>query len=123
MDRRQLVRDGLLATATGVALLLGSLALGVGRDALTDPIIAGVGCAGMAGIEVLLLRNPDLTRRLWARRAVRVASALGVLVGGGFAVWVGAAWVGSLLVWGLAAYVALVGAVLVSGRNPLARFG
>lgn len=121
MDRRQLRRDGALATATCAALLLGLLAAGVGGAVFADPRAAVVGCAGMVGVEVALLRRPDLTRRLWARPTVRAGSALGVLAGGGLAVWVGAAWVGAILVWGLAAYVALVVAVLALGRNPLAR--
>ena len=44
-----------------------------------------------------------------------------MLGSGALAVSVGATWVAAVLVWGLLAYVALVGVVLVSGGNPLAR--
>lgn len=121
MDRRQLLRDGLLAAATCGALLLGARALGVDGGAYLEPLPGVVGTAGMVGIELLLLRRPDLTRRLWERRAVRIGSALGVLVGAGLAASGGAVWIVAALVWGLVAYVALVGVVLASGENPLAR--
>jgi hypothetical protein len=123
MERRRLYRDGGLAAATCVALLLGAAALGVDADPFVDPRLAVVGCVGMAGIEVGLLRTPDLTRRVWERRRVRVGSALGVLVGVGAAAWLGAVWAVAVVVWGLLAYLGLVGVVLVSGRNPLARLG
>ena len=123
MARRRLYRDGGLAAATCVALLLGAAALGVDADAFVDPRLAVAGCVGMAGIEVGLLRNPDRTRRLWGRRRVRVASALGVVGGVGVTAWLGAVWVVAVVVWGLLAYLGLVGVVVVSGRNPLARFG
>ena len=123
MKRRRLARDGLLAVATCVALLLGSLALGVDGDVFAEPLLAAVGCAGMVGIELSLLRRPDLTRRLWDRRAVRVGSALGVLAGAGVAASLGTVWIVAVLVWGLLAYVALVGIVLIWERNPLARIG
>jgi hypothetical protein len=122
MERRQLARDGLLAAATCGALLLGAGFAGVDRSAFADPLLAGVGCVGMVAIEILLLRNPELTRRLWDRRSVRIGSALGVLVVGVLAVSTGAAWIVAAVAWGLGAYVALVCVVLVSGRNPLARF-
>jgi len=119
MDRRQLFRDGLLATAACAGLLVGSLSLGVDADIFAEPLLAVAGCAGMVSLELLLLRRPDLTRRLWERPAVRVGSTVGVFVGGGLAVWFGAAWVVAVLVWGLLAYLALAGVVLVSGQNPL----
>ncbi|MBB6646062.1 hypothetical protein [Halobellus ruber] len=121
MDRRQLARDGLLAAATCGALLLGAGFAGVDRRAFADPLLVGVGCVGMVGIEILLLRNPELTRRLWNRRSVRIGSALGVLVAGWLAASTGAARVVAAVAWGLVAYVGLVGVVLVAGRNPLAR--
>lgn len=120
MDRRQLYRDGLLATATCAALLVGSLSLGVDGGVFVTPSLVAAGCVGMVGVEVVLLRRPELTRRLWERRTVQGGSALVVLGSGGLAVSLGATWVVAVLVWGLLAYVALVGVVLVSGRNPLA---
>ena len=123
MERRRLYRDGGLAAATCVALLFGAAALGVGADPFVDPRLAVVGCVGMAGIEVGLLRAPGLTRRLWERRRVRTGCTLGVLVGAGAAAWLGAVWAVAVVVWGLLAYLGLVGVVLVSGRNPLARLG
>jgi len=123
MEPRELYRDGALAAATCVGLLVGALSLGVDGGVFVAPLPAAAGCVGMAGVEVLMLRHPDLTRRLWARRRVRVGSALGVLCGGGVAVRTGAVWVVAVLVWGLLAYVGLVGVVLASGRNPLARLG
>lgn len=121
MERRQLLRDGLLAAATCVTLLLGARSVGVDGAIFVEPLLAGVGCAGMGSIEVVLLRYPERTRRLWERRVVQVGSTLGVLVGGGVAVSVGAVWVVAVLVWGLIAYLGLVVIVAVSGRNPLAR--
>jgi hypothetical protein len=121
MERRQLYRDGLLATATCTVLLLGSRYLGVDTGVFAEPLPISVGCVGMVGLELLLLRNSDLTRRLWQRRLVRTGSVLGVLVGSGLAVSVGAVWVVAVLFWGLVAYVTLVGVVLVSEQNPLTR--
>jgi hypothetical protein len=123
MGRRQLSRDGLLAAATCMTLLLGARSMGVGWAVFAKPLLAGVGCAGMVVIEVVLLRYPEQTRRLWERRVVRVTSVLGVLVGGAVAASVGAVWVVAVLVWGLVAYLGLVVIVAVSGRNPLARVG
>ena len=121
MDRRQLLRDGALAAVTGAVLLLGTLSLGVDSRVFAAPLPAAVGCVGMVGLELLLLRRPDLTRRLWARRSVRAGSALCVLGAGGLAASTGAVWVVIALVWGLVAYLVLVGVVLLAGRNPLAR--
>ena len=121
MDRRQLSRDGLLATATCAVLLVGSVSFGVDSGVFVTPLHAAAGCVGMVGVEVVLLRNPDLTRRLWERRIVQGGGTLVVLGSGGLAVSIGATWVVAVLVWGLLAYVALVGVVLVSGGNPLAR--
>jgi hypothetical protein len=119
MERRRLYRDGALAAGTCVGLLLGWAALGLDAGALATPRSAAVGCVGMVALEVVLLRRPALTRRLWERPAVRAGSVLGVLAGGGLAAWLGAVWVGAVLIWGLAAYVLLVGAVAALGRNPL----
>ena len=121
MARRHLFRDGLLAAATCAALLFGARSVGVDGAILLKPSLAGVGCGGMACVEVVLLRYPERTRRLWERRVVQVTSVLGVLVGGAIAVSVGAVWVVAVLVWGLVAYLGLVAVVAASGRNPLAR--
>lgn len=121
MERRHLYRDSLLATAASLTLLLGVSVYNIDSRILVDPLLVSAGCVGMVGIEVLLLRVPDLTQRLWERSAVRVASTLGVLVGGGLAMVVGVTWVVAVLVWGLLAYVALVGVVVLTGRNPLDR--
>ena len=121
MARRHLFRDGLLAAATCAALLFGARSVGVDGAILLKPSLAGVGCGGMACVEVVLLRYPERTRRLWERRVVQVTSVLGVLVGGAIAVSVGAVWVVAVLVWGLVAYLGLVVVVAASGRNPLAR--
>ncbi len=123
MERRHLFRDGLLAAAACAILLGGSLHLGVDAGVFLEPLPAVVGCVGMVSLEVVLLRNAELTRRVWERPAVQLGSTLGVLVGGGLAAWLGAVWVVAVLVWGLLAYVGLVGVVLVRGRNPLARIG
>lgn len=121
MEQRHLYRDSLLATAASLTLLLGVSVYNIDSRILVDPLLVSAGCVGMVGIEVLLLRVPDLTQRLWERSAVRVASTLGVLVGGGLAMVVGVTWVVAVLVWGLLAYVALVGVVVLTGRNPLDR--
>ena len=120
---RHLFRDGLLAAATCAALLLGARSVSVDAAILLNPSLAGVGCGGMACVEVVLLRYPERTRRLWERRVVRVTGTLGVLVGGAIAVSVGAVWVVAVLVWGLVAYLGLVAVVAASGRNPLSRVG
>lgn len=75
----------------------------------------------MVAIELVLLRVPDLTRRLWERPAVQAVAAAGTLSVGVIAVSAGAAWVAAVLVWGLVAYVALVGVVVALGSNPLDR--
>jgi len=123
MDRPQLYRDGFIAVAACAAVLLGSRALGVDGGVFAEPLPAAVGCIGTVAIELVLVRNPDRARRIWDQRVVQVGCTLGVVGGGALAAWVGAVWVVAVLVWGLVAYVALVGVVLVSGRNPLARIG
>lgn len=121
MGRRQLYRDGLLATAACLSLLLGVSVYNIDTRVLVDPLLAGAGCVGMVAIEVLLLRVPDLTQRLWERPTVQVTSTLGVSVGGGLAIAVGVTWVVAVFIWGLLAYLALVGVVVLTGRNPLGR--
>lgn len=121
MERPQLYRDGLLAAAVCVATVLWSLRSGVGADALVAPRLAAVGIVGMVTIELVLLRFPDLTRRLWERPAVQAVAAAGTLSVGVVAVSTGAVWAVAVLVWGLVAYLALVGVVVALGSNPLAR--
>ena len=121
MERRQQYRDGLLAVAACLTLLGGVSVYNVDERILVDPLLVSAGCVGMVAIEVLLLRVPDLTRRLWEQPAVRVVSTLGVLLAGGLATVAGATWVVSVVVWGLLAYVVLVGVVIVTGQNPLDR--
>lgn len=123
MERRQLFGDALLAAATCAVLLGGSLSLGVDAGVFLEPLSAVLGCLGMVGLEVVLLRNPTLTRRLWDRPPVQAGSALGLLVGAGLAASLGAVWIVAVLVWGLLAYLGLVGVVLVRGHNPLAPSG
>lgn len=119
MERHHLYRDGVLAVATCTVLVAVSLRSGVGRDALVEPLPAAVGCVGMVVLEVGLLRVPDLTRRVWERPAVQAGSVLGVVLVGWVAASTGAAWLLGAFVWGLFAYVGLVGIVLALGRNPL----
>lgn len=119
VERRQLSRDGLLAIAACALMLLGVVTFDIDTRRLADPLLMSGGCVGMVCIELLLLRVPDLTRRLWGRPVVRIVSTLGVVAGGGFAVAVGAAWALVLLIWGLLAYIVLVGVVAATGHNPL----
>lgn len=121
MKRRQLYRDGLLAIVTCALMVLGILTFDIDARGFLDPLLAGAGCVGMVCIELLLLRVPDLTRRLWERPAVRIVSTLGVMTSGGVAVVIGATWALAVLIWGLFAYITLVGVVAVAGHNPLAR--
>jgi hypothetical protein len=121
MDRRSLCRDGLLAAAVCVVTVLWALRSGVGAGALVDPRPAAVGVVGTVALELVLLRFPDLTRRLWRRPAVRAAAAIGTFGVGVVAVSAGAAWVAAVLVWGLVAYLVLVGVVVGLGSNPLGR--
>lgn len=120
MERWRLYRDALLATAVCAATILWLLRSSAGGT-LLDPRSAAVGGVGMVAIELVLLRVPHLTRRLWERPAVQAVAAAGTLAVGVIAVSAGAVWVAAVLVWGLVAYVALVGVVVALGSNPLDR--
>jgi hypothetical protein len=114
-------RDGLLALATCTLLVAISIrARHV--DALFAPLPALTGVVGSLTLELLLLRYPERTRALWERPVVRVAAVLATIATGLFA-WRSAPWLLAVLVWGLFAYLMLLGVVVVSGTNPLARVG
>ncbi len=121
LARRRLFRDGLLAAATGICLLIGVSVSGVQTETLVDPWVMTAGCGGMVGIELVLLRVPDLTRRLWERPSIRLASTLSVVSGGGIALSLGATWAVGVVGWGLMAYLLLTVVVLLTSENPLAR--
>lgn len=121
MERRPLYRDGLLAAAVCTATARWLFRSGVG-GALLDPRPAAVGVVGMVALELVLLRFADLTRRLWERPAVQALAVAGTLAVGILAVSTGAVWVAVVVVWGLGAYLALVGFVVWLGSNPLGRF-
>ena len=116
MDPRH--RDGLLAAGGLVVLLAGAAAV----DALgtvLDPLAAVAGVAGAVLLEVAFLRYPERLLGLWGRRGVPTAGLLTVLAVGAVAVQVAPGVLGAL-VWGLAAYLALLGCVLAGFGNPLA---
>lgn len=116
MDPRH--RDGLLATAGLVALLVGSVA-GDALGAVLDPLAAAAGVAGAALLEVAFLRYPDRLLTVWEHRVVPTASLLVVLVLGTVAVLTIPPVLG-VLVWGLATYLGLLATALAGLGNPLA---
>lgn len=119
MDPRR--RDGLLALAT--CTLLVAISILAGRTAvLAAPLPALAGVVGSLALEVLLLRYPDRTRALWEQPRVQTAGVIATLAVGLLA-WLVAPWLLGTLVWGLLAYLALLGVVVAVGENPLARFG
>jgi len=122
MERRSVYRDGLLAAVVCVATVVWALRSGVGAGALVDPGPAAVGIVGTVALELVLLRSPDLTRRLWERPGVQAVATVGTVGVGVVAVSTGAVWAAAVLVWGLVAYLALVGVVVGVGSNPLGRF-
>lgn len=121
MKRWPLYRDGLLAAAVCVATVLWSLRSGIGGDALLHPYPAVGGILGMVALELVLLRFSDVTRLVWERPAVQTLAVTSTLGVGVVAVSMGFTWVVAVLVWGLVAYIALVGVVVALGRNPLGR--
>jgi len=111
-------RDALLA---GVALsvLLGGL-LATGRAAaLVSPAAILGGVAGALALEVVFLRA-DRLAAAWDRPVVWATATLATVGCGAVGLWVGGAVVAAALVWGLAAYLLLLAAVVVGGRNPVA---
>ena len=121
MDRWPLYRDGLLAAAVCVATVLWSIRSGVGGDTLLHPYPAIGGVVGMVGLELVLLRFPEVTQRVWERPVVQALAVTGTLCVGVAAVSIEATWIAAVIVWGLVAYLALVGVVVALGRNPLGR--
>ena len=88
---------------------------------LSTPLPALAGVVGSLTLELLLLRYPARARALWERPTIQAAGVLATLATGLIAWWA-APWLLGVLVWGLLAYLALLGVVVVSGKNPLARF-
>jgi hypothetical protein len=114
-------RDGLLALAT--CTLLVAISIQARQvDALFGSRAAVTGVVGALMLELLLLRYPERTRGLWERSVVRAAAVL-VTVATGLFAWWSAPWLLAVLVWGLLAYLVLLGVVIIWGKNPLVRVG
>jgi amino acid permease len=110
-------RDGLLAALVLAATLALSIRTGASLLALL-PAVAGV--LGSLALEAVFLRYPDRTRALWERSVVQVASLLFV-VGVSVLASTSAVWLLGALVWGLVAYLVLLGFVLAGAENPVGR--
>lgn len=105
-------RDGVLAAAVTVGVLLVARATGVDATRLLriGPLL--VGAVGALALELLMARFPGVSRRLWSQPCVQ-ALAVAVVLGGGvlLAVVVGP-WVFSAVLGGLATYFVLLALVL-----------
>jgi amino acid permease len=110
-------RDGLLAALALAATL--ALLIRTGASLLA-PLPAVVGVLGSLALEAVFLRYPDRTRALWERSVVQVASLLFV-VGVSVLASTSAVWLLGALVWGLVAYLVLLGFVLAGAGNPVGR--
>jgi hypothetical protein len=110
-------RDGLLAALVLAATLALSIRTGA---SLLAPLPAVAGVLGSLALEAVFLRYPDLTRALWERSVVQVASLLFV-VGVSVLASTSAVWLLGALVWGLVAYLVLLGLVLAGAENPVGR--
>lgn len=111
-------RDGLLAAAVLVAVgTVGTATLGPAP--FVDPLAVAVGVVGSLAVEVLFLRYPDRLLAAWERRGVPLLAALLVVVAGVLAARHAPLVVGAVC-WGLATYLALLGAVVAGLGNPLA---
>ncbi len=111
-------RDALLALLA-LAALVALLARQGALDALADPATALVGIGGAVLIEAAFLRVPALGH-LWERPVAYLGGLVALLASAAAAY----ALVGPALVaaacWGLVVILALLAAVVVTGRNPLA---
>lgn len=111
-------RDGLLAL-----IALGALFWGLrwtGRAAaLARPGPALVGIGGALAIEVVFLRYPALAAA-WERPVWWAGATVATVLLGGVLLWLGGVVVVAAVCWGLVAYLGLLVAVVVGGRNPLA---
>jgi hypothetical protein len=110
-------RDGLLAALVLAATLALSIRTGA---SLLAPLPAVAGVLGSLALEAVFLRYPDRTRALWERSVVQVASLLFV-VGVSVLASTSAVWLLGALVWGLVAYLVLLGFVLAGAENPVGR--
>jgi hypothetical protein len=110
-------RDGLLAALVLAATLALSIRTGA---SLLAPLPAVAGVLGSLALEAVFLRYPDRTRALWERSVVQVASLLFV-VGVSVLASTSAVWLLGALVWGLVAYLVLLGFVLAGAGNPVGR--
>jgi hypothetical protein len=108
-------RDALLALVTLTPLLAISLATGPAAR-LGEPRPAVVGVVGTLLVELVLRRSKRASQALWSRRCVRVAGVGAVLFVAGAATASGKTFVVTALVWGLLAYLVLLGGV-VAGEH------
>ena len=111
-------RDALLASVALSALLGGLLATGRAA-ALGSPAAVLGGVAGALALEVVFLRA-DRPAAAWDRPVVWGPATVATVGCGAVGLWVGGAVVAAALVWGLVAYLLLLAAVVVGGRNPVA---
>ena len=109
MSRRH---DAALATLVLAPVLAASVAAG----ATPDPTAAGVGVAGAVVTEAALTRRRAVVRRVWARPTVRGGAVLGAFGGAALATTLVGPRALVALVAGLAAYLALLGAVTARER-------
>lgn len=110
-------RDGLLALATLVVLVVGTRAVGVAS--VLHPLAVATGVLGSLAIEWLFLASPALATG-WERRGVPVASAVAVVAAAVVLTpWV--PWLVGAAAWGLVTYGCLLGCVLAGWGNPVAR--
>lgn len=111
-------RDGLLAVVALSALLGGVLAAGRAA-ALASPGAVLAGVVGALALETLFLRA-DRLAAAWDRPAVWAPATVATVACGALGLWLGGAVVVAVLCWGLVAYLLLLGAVVLTGTNPVA---
>jgi len=111
-------RDGLLAVAALAALLAGLSWTGRAA-ALSRPAAVAVGVVGSVALEVVFLRAPRVAAA-WERPAVWAGGTLATLLVGAGLLWLGGNVAVAAVCWGLATYLALLGAVVAGWGNPVA---
>jgi hypothetical protein len=110
------LRDALLATASGVALLAG-LALTESLALLADPTAAAAGVVVALLVEAAFVAGTP-AGRLWERPLVRRLAVAAFVVGAVAIARVGDPRVFAAGLWGIATYFALLFLVLTGVWNP-----
>lgn len=102
----------MLASAVTLGVLVLARVRGVDTTSLLDPVALLVGAVGAVGLELLMARFPDLSRRLWYRPRVQALAVVTLFVGGLLVATLTGPWVFGAVLGGLVTYFVLLVLVL-----------